>query len=717
MKQKRHPRRQKLSTVGREEKRTRRVLSVRSIVTGTAVALISAAVIGAAGVAEYNARAALNRESSARLLLEARNLALVASTALLNEYPELTLAPVVKNMKSDRSEITLVVVVDHLGNIRGHEDTRQLGTAFQSLSGGIASDSAPDLEAGETLQRFADQLVASVDVSHANGKPLGKVLVAIQTSYVDNLITQSRRHQLAFFFILLSIGVALTMIIMSSLTRPIKTLRAGLEKIGRGDLTTRLQMSGRTDLGQLGEHINDMTARLESATREMLDKERMAHELALAQRIQRSLLPSERTQTGNFVIQGAQVAAAEVGGDFYDVFELDNGRVGVVVADVAGKGLAGCMVTSMLAVLIRSMRHTSLSPKELLIALEHRLCEFLEPGVFITMFYGILDPQTGVLTYASAGHCPLLVYRASSQEIELHQTKGIPIGAVRKNVLGRTLTNFTLSTDPGDVVVQYTDGMYESWNADQECFGMERLAEVVGEVAGQGPGTLIQQLFARLSAWVGSRQLNDDGTVLVLSHDRLRSRSNHTQSSKDAVNARHELEEMLRADSHFGLKTELSDLSRLRAWLTSTPTLTALPARKLNAVESGLYEYCANIIEHGHDKDPSHRIDLWWVSCSSGLAPEDPAWSDPQAATSRLHEGYFLILDQAPPFNVRNRRSSLLAAEESSATGRGLGLRLLNKAMQLVSYHAETSAGNVTFLRFNPESQSQKAEEETWVRI
>ena len=153
MNQKRHPRRQKLSTVGRGEKRTRRVLSVRSIVTGTAVALISAAVIGAAGVAEYNARAALNRESSARLLLEARNLALVASTALLNEYPELTLAPVVKSMKSDRSEITLVVVVDHLGNIRGHEDTRQLGTAFKSLPGGIVSDSAPDLETGETLMR------------------------------------------------------------------------------------------------------------------------------------------------------------------------------------------------------------------------------------------------------------------------------------------------------------------------------------------------------------------------------------------------------------------------------------------------------------------------------------------------------------------------------------------------------------------------------------
>src|SRR5262249_12042993 len=165
----------------------------------------------------------------------------------------------------------------------------------------------------------------------------------------------------------------------------------------------------RTELGLLAGTVNDMAAALKRAQAEMLERERLAHEVELARQIQQSLLPSQPISAGPFDIRGDQLAANEVGGDYWDVLPLPDGRVGLAVADVAGKGVAGCLIMSMLSALLRAMRSTYLSPAAMLTALDERLCESLRPGVFVTMCYAVLDPATGRLTFASAGHNPLLL--------------------------------------------------------------------------------------------------------------------------------------------------------------------------------------------------------------------------------------------------------------------------------------------------------------------
>ena len=194
----------------------------------------------------------------------------------------------------------------------------------------------------------------------------------------------------------------------------------------------------------------------------------------LARRIQGSLLPAVPLRQGPFEIRGSHRAAEEVGGDFYDHFLLPDGRVGLAIADVSGKGLAGCLVMSMLSAMVRAYRELESSPAALLATLDARLGETLAAGGFVTMFYGILDTERCELTYASAGHSPLIVFRHDSGRVESLRTKGIPLGAVRGGAIRGTLSDETVRIAPGDVLVQFTDGVKEAFDpSGREQFGLE----------------------------------------------------------------------------------------------------------------------------------------------------------------------------------------------------------------------------------------------------
>src|SRR5262249_50265734 len=216
-------------------------------------------------------------------------------------------------------------------------------------------------------------------------------------------------------------------------------------------LDSPIHVTDRTELGLLADAINEMSGRLRRAQVDMLERARLSHEVDLARGIQRSLLPARPAEAGPFLIAGDQRAAAEVGGDYYDVLRLSDGRVAVAVADVSGKGLAGCLVMSMLSALLRALRNDHASPSALLCALDERLSETLRPGTFVTMFYGIVDPGRRRLTFASAGHNPLLVYRHASRTVERVEDHGVPLAAVRGGAIRATLRDQTMVLGPGDV--------------------------------------------------------------------------------------------------------------------------------------------------------------------------------------------------------------------------------------------------------------------------
>jgi serine phosphatase RsbU (regulator of sigma subunit)/anti-sigma regulatory factor (Ser/Thr protein kinase) len=710
--------------IGRGE----RIIGIRWIVTFVAVGLTTAVVLSVGTVAERNARRALTAELTSRLLLEARNLALTSSGVLLSDFPELTLHPLIKEKLARQPELSYAVVVDRAGIIQGHADPHRLGTPFEEPVGLRALMDGPPRSAGETLLRNDRELVASVPITHPSGKRLGHVVVAMRTSYVDAVLERARRQQSLILAISLLIGIAVSFLVLSHVLRPVATLREGIGRIAGGDLETPVRVSDGTELGLLANAINDMAAGLKKAQVEMVERERLVREMELAREIQDSILPSERIVEGPFVIEGSQRAAAEVGGDYYDYFLLPDGRIGFAVADVSGKGVAGCLIMTMLYALLRADRATASSPAALLASLDERLGETLRRGSFVTMFYGILDVRTGRLVYASAGHNPTLIYRHASRSVETLRSRGIPLGAIRGGAIRGTLEDLTITLEPGDAVLQFTDGISEAFEASgQEQFGHERMSATLRDTAPRGPRAVIDGFFERLTAWTGGGARLDDETILVLHRDPahvpaplesepvgngcgspLPTREPDPGDSATAI-ARYD--EARRRGSRVVLTGTSDVLDTIRGWLAGTPVLDALPARERDLLTSTLYEVCANVAEHGYARDPGREYEVWWVPAPGPAegARSPRARAAAGTASERLRQGWFLVRDEGVPFSANEWKGQDFDDPRVRRRGRGLGLEIIHRTMRRIVYYPSTAVGNVTWMCFGGSPSPEEA--------
>jgi sigma-B regulation protein RsbU (phosphoserine phosphatase) len=684
----------------RGEDRAARAVSMRVVIGLAAVGLVVVTILTVGGVAEHNARDSLTAEVEARVLLEARNLALAGTDALLAEFPELTLCPLVTEMTAHRDDLESVVVLDRDGRIQADVDARRLGEAYTGLAGLRSVASRQPLRDGERLLGDAHRIIAAVPVTLRDGQPLGTAIVALKRAYLDRQVTRSRRALASLAAALLVAGSAAAFGLMSLLLRPLGLLREGLARIGRGDLDTPLRLCDRTEIGRLAEAVNGMATQLKTSQEQLIEKERLSHEMDLARSIQESLMPRAPLAAAPFAVHGVYRAASEVGGDYWDVFRRADGRVGVVIADVAGKGLGGCLVTSMLAVLLRSLREETDSPAAAIIALDERLVDSLRPGVFVTLFYGLLDPASGAFRFASAGHNPLLVRRARDGGVEWFRTKGIPIGAVRRDgALARTVHDDDTVLEPGDLLLQYTDGLTEADNAGGEEFGLPRLGALAAQAGAGGPERLLAALQRAHAAWTGGAPLGDDLTLVVVGRAPAAVAAVPATTRRDGsvATAADPAWQQIMADFRDARRLRLpvsrNALPAIRGWLDSCPCLRELGPAPREIAELCLYELAANIVEHGHGGEAEGEITIAWRP-----APDRSG-------------GWFLLTDRGRAYDPADWRFPDLNDPRVRLQGRGLGLRIVHAAMRKVSYLSGTPSGNLTLLRFEP--GTVPAEEET----
>lgn len=717
-------------------------LGIRLIVTSVAVAITVLSVLCVGAVQERNSRRALSAEITLRLLLEARNLALSSAPALLSGLPELTLHPLTKEMQSDQPELTVIEVVDHQGVIQGHPDARLLDTPAVARNDLRDETTSLDLKSGESLRGNAELLLASATVSPPGGPSIGTASVGIRRAYLAKAIAAARRQQFLVLAVALVLGVAATLALMTGLLKPVKALRAGLERIGRGDLDTPIDLRDRTEFGMLGRTVDEMAAKLKAAQAEMVEKERLEHELELARQIQHSLLPKARAVAEQFLIDGAHEAASEVGGDYYDVLPLANGCIGIAVADVAGKGLAGCLAMSMLSALLRAYRNELLSPSEMLERLDERLSENLQRGTFVTMFYGILNPRTAELVFASAGHLPSAVYRSSRRTVEWLPRPGIPLASIRGGAIRRTLRDALIRLEPGDMLLQYTDGVSEAFDeTDGKQFDFRRIATTLARQAPQGAEAVLDGFRKELTAWRGRSSRSDDETILVVSREvcvpvAAAVSAQGQEMSPHVARSLQRLRQARERGQRLSLRAELDDLERVPGWVVSRAGLQEISLRERELIATALYEACANIAEHGYGLDPSCEFDLWWVEgtesptagapaalpdpASAAGVPTRPAGatasrSNPGAGIVALRAappGYFLIHDQGRPFSLQGWRPPDFRDPAVRRRLRGFGLEIIHRVMSHVVYQPGTPAGNLTLLAFDalgPRREERKA--------
>jgi len=251
--------------------------------------------------------------------------------------------------------------------------------------------------------------------------------------------------------------------------------------------------------------------------RQILEKQRIDEELALARRMQLSLLPREAPKLENFEVAGINVPSEEVGGDYFDYIRLTDKDLGIVVSDVAGKGVPAAFIMASLRASLRieSVSHYAIST--ILSRVNDFLFESIEPERFVTLFYGVIDARARILTYANAGHNPPLLLRQNGRR-ELLSEGGLLLGAFPAALYHEHRVYFS----PGDLLVLYTDGISEAENARGEQFGLDRIEAVAREAAPRGCEATIESVLKAVRDHVGDAGLQgaslsrDDLTLMVI---------------------------------------------------------------------------------------------------------------------------------------------------------------------------------------------------------
>jgi serine phosphatase RsbU (regulator of sigma subunit) len=251
-----------------------------------------------------------------------------------------------------------------------------------------------------------------------------------------------------------------------------------------------------------------MEQRLEQ---ERIERERIEQELQVARRIQQASLPKEVPELEGWQIAPYYQPAREVGGDFYDFFELEDGRVGVVVGDATGKGVPAALMAEATSNMLRAVAQAlgSSSPGEVLSRVNETLLARIPDNMFVTCFYAILEPESGSLTYANAGHD--LPYLHRNGEAEELRARGMPLGLMP----GMSYEEGEASLTEGDSLLFYSDGLVEAHDPKGEMFGFPRLRALIAEHAQER--SLGDFLLEELYSFVGEGwEQEDDITLLTL---------------------------------------------------------------------------------------------------------------------------------------------------------------------------------------------------------
>jgi serine phosphatase RsbU (regulator of sigma subunit)/predicted ester cyclase len=297
----------------------------------------------------------------------------------------------------------------------------------------------------------------------------------------------------------------------------------GVAPTGR-DLTNRAIVIHRISEGKIAEEWGMGTIGLklrgQRLEQEIRERERVEQELQVARTIQQASLPNEVPTLEGWEISPLYKPAREVGGDFYDVFDLGEGRVGVAVGDATGKGMPAAIAASASCSMLRAVAQAlgSSPPGEVLERVNETLVARIPPNMFVTCFYAILDPHSASLSYANAGHdLPYLRRRGGGVAEEL-RARGMPLGLMP----GMSYEEKETIVEAGEAGLFYSDGLVEAHNPKGEMFGFPRLRTLVAE-HGEEP-SLGDSLLEELYSFVGDGwEQEDDITLLTLERSAMRS--------------------------------------------------------------------------------------------------------------------------------------------------------------------------------------------------
>lgn len=246
--------------------------------------------------------------------------------------------------------------------------------------------------------------------------------------------------------------------------------------------------------------------------RQILEKEHMEEQLELARQIQSRLLPESPPNVPGYDIDGTCISTFEIGGDYFDYLELPDEKIGVIIADVSGKGIPAALIMTAFRTLLRTQVRQDVAPEHIACWMKESLPEFMGIEHFVTSVFGILDPSNGRFTYVNCGHNPPMIFR-SGGSIEQLKIGGTVLSGALRDIQCRA---HEVELERGDVLVLYTDGVVDIGAEEGNEFGLERLQAVVRESLGLPASEMIRELIRVTREFYGSDDYTDDFTIVII---------------------------------------------------------------------------------------------------------------------------------------------------------------------------------------------------------
>jgi serine phosphatase RsbU (regulator of sigma subunit) len=317
-------------------------------------------------------------------------------------------------------------------------------------------------------------------------------------------------------FVMYAFAALFAGMLIFSITRAVNRIEKGTKAVERGDFTYRIRMNRQSQLGEMAQSFDHMTESIAKLLTRVAEQERLQSEIDIAASIQRNLLPKAGPTLAGVSFAAHFEPSAAIGGDYYDVFSLDRGRLAVAIGDVSGHGLSTGLVMAMVKAAMTTLVEEGTSESALFRRLNDLVFKSTDKRAFMTLGFTIFDLERRVVRHTNAGHIYPYILRAGEAPISI-ETPSLPLG-VRADIEPQTSE---LELKEGDTVVYLSDGIVEAQNDDREPLGFDAVESLLASLVGSSPAEVQDALLRAVAQHCGDKCADDDRTVMILRFDQL----------------------------------------------------------------------------------------------------------------------------------------------------------------------------------------------------
>ncbi|HEV7920661.1 MAG TPA: SpoIIE family protein phosphatase [Thermoanaerobaculia bacterium] len=312
-------------------------------------------------------------------------------------------------------------------------------------------------------------------------------------------------------------AAAFAAVLIFSISRAVNRIEKGTKAVERGDFSYRINMKPHNQLGEMAQSFDRMTESIASLLTTVAEKERLQSEIAIAASIQRNLLPKEGPQFRGVSFSAHFEPTTSIGGDYYDVFNLDKSRLAVAIGDVSGHGLSTGLVMAMVKAAITTLVEEGAEETSLFHRLNELVFRSTERRAFMTLAFTIFDLERGLIRHTNAGHLYPYLLRKDAQPMSI-ESPSFPLG-VRHEITTRTVE---LDLQEGDTMVYLSDGIVEAQNEEGDPLGFDQLEALLAEQVDRSPSAIRDSILTTVARHSGSRPADDDRTIMILRFDNFK---------------------------------------------------------------------------------------------------------------------------------------------------------------------------------------------------